>query len=270
MRNKLLVTSILLGIALVTGTLMFDKENDSNIASADDFPRNVPTRTPYPTSVPGVSAFALQKFARSNVLTTSAHGIEMSVANFRAEDDVLKVDVCFQKPSNENWLILDASIQSGNIRITIDGGQALEETSTLDDGTKQIYTFANRAAGIPGQIRIVSAQDGLPHYRCDTIKFHFDSGLNLSHFNLVIRTLILSANEGDECTSRREMVQSILDSKGLGIRIDCVKQEYGSFRSIAEKPASMSQEEAEKLVTEAFKESFMITGPWIFVGTVEQ
>lgn len=225
---------------------------------------------PYPIAVkPGVSVLAIQKFARSEILTTSANGLEMSAANFRVEDNVLKVDVCYQKPNNENWLVFDTAIQVGETKVSVNGASGLEETSSMEDGRRQIYTFANRADELPGQIQYVE-YDGLPDYRCDTLDFRIGSSLDLSHFELVIKTLMLDRHDGEECTKYRDTVQGILDAKGLGIRMDCVMQEYGSFQTIAEKPDSMSQEEAEQLVSDAFREAFMINGPWVFTVTIEQ
>jgi len=272
MKSKTLVPAILFGVALLFGTLLFisGKENGTSVVSADSFPRNIPTLTPYPTAVlPGVSVMAIQKFADSGIQTTSANGIEISAANFRVEDKILKVDVCFQKPSNENWLIFDAAIQIGEAKITLDGGSGIEETTTLDNGQRKIFTFANRTAGISGQEQTV-IHDGMPDYRCDTLDFQVDSSLKLSQFDLVINSIMLDRNEGGECTTYRDRVQSILDAQGLGIRIDCVMQDYGSFQTIAEKPASMSQEEAERLVRNARREAFMLHGPWIFQGTISQ
>ena len=248
--NKKLVTLItLLGFALVACVL-------NGLQSV-------------PTPTPGVSATAMQKFAHTEILTVSTNGLEMSAANFRMEENVLKVDVCYQKPNNENWLVFNTAIQVGETKVSADGASGLEETSSMEDGRRQIYTFANRADGLSGQIQYVK-HDGLPDYRCDTLDFRVDSSLDLSYFELVIKTLMLDRHDGEECTRYRDMVQSILDAKGLGIRMDCVMQEYGSFQTISEKPDSMSQEEAEQLVSDAVREAFMINGPWVFTVTLEQ
>lgn len=272
MKSKLIVLTTVLGVVFLASMaiLYLNEENNVSSASAENFPINIPTDTPYPTAIaPGVSVLAIQRFTTSEILTAFANGIEISATNFRIEDKTLKVDICFQKPNNDNWLVFDASIQVGETQIPLDGGRGIEETNTLNNGQRYIFTFADQTNGIPGQEQTVM-HDGLPDYRCDALDFQLDTSLNLSKFNLVIKSLLLDRNEGEECTTYRDKVQSILDAKKLGIRLDCVMQEYGSFQSIAEKPASMSQEEAEQFVREAFREAFTLTGPWIFAAEIKQ
>lgn len=120
MKTKLIITVAFLGIALLAGVVIInlDENNNTAVVSAEGFPRNISTRTPYPTAIlPGVSIRAMQKFADSGILTAATNGIEMSTANYRVEKEMLKVDVCYQKPNNEEWLIYDASIQILEFRV---------------------------------------------------------------------------------------------------------------------------------------------------------
>jgi hypothetical protein len=86
---------------------------------------------------------------------------------------------------------------------------------------------------------------------------------------LTIQSLQTSAPEGHGCETYFENVQSILDVENTGIQLDCVKQEGGEVTSIAEKPASMSDEEAQRLWNEAIHKVTTIDGPWVFEGKIE-
>lgn len=271
MNAKKIVMGILLGIIILAGIAMpmYSRSNDIHIVGAENLPRNLPTITPFPTGVPGVSLQAMQKFTHSETSTTRAHNIEMSVANYRVENNLLLVDLCFELPSNDDWIIYDAFIQSGDVKLILGGSKGIEVSQVLNNGQRRITTFANGATGTPIQEKLVP-YDGLPGYRCDTLRFRLVTDLKISHFNLVVKTINFGWTEGKECTTYRDAVQSILDTQNTGVRLDCVKREGGSSFSIAEKPSTMTQEEAEKLISDATSKLTTIEGPWVFSGTIEQ
>ncbi|GAB4505610.1 MAG: hypothetical protein Fur0043_26070 [Anaerolineales bacterium] len=111
--------------------------------------------------------------------------------------------------------------------------------------------------------------DTLPEYRCETVRFRLEKEVDLSNFTLEILTIHMSLPEGTGCETFFDNVQSILDAEGTGIRLDCVKQDYGEFMSIAEKPETMSEEEAQRLINNARYKLTTIDGPWIFTGSIE-
>jgi hypothetical protein len=227
-----------------------------------------PAADPSPT--PGVATLALQKYAHSEIQTVSTNGIEMSAANFRLENNEIKVDICFQQPNNYDW-VSDASIQIRNETIRPYGGSTFERTETLEDGQKRITTYL----GNPPQLEwSTMPSDGQPDYRCDTLAFRLGSNPPPKHFTLQVAAIITTPNEGEGCAEYREMVQSLLNARSAEIKVDCSQNdfEFGARTRfiIVDKPASMSQEQAEQFVSNVFLESFTIKGPWIFEGTISQ
>lgn len=268
--RKLVVTGFVVTILILA---IFINANEGgkieSAASAKDLFRNLPTPTLYPTSLPGISVRALQKYALSEILTVSAGGIEMSAANFRLENNEFKVDLCFQSPNKYDW-IHDAFIQIGDEKITPYGGTTFERTETLGNGQKRITTYL----GDPPQLEwnIVSS-DGLPDYRCDTLAFRLDATPITARVTLQVIKIMTTPNEGEGCAEYRDMVQSILNDRSAGIKVDCSQNnfEFGARTRflIIEKPSTMSQDEAEQIISDILQEFFTINGPWIFVGTIE-
>ncbi len=239
-------------------------------ASARELYRTLPTPTPYPTSLPGFTSQVMEKYARSEVITQTVNGVEMSAANFRLENNALKVEVCFQTPNNNDWFS-NASIQIGNEEIPADEMTIFEIAETLGNGQKQIITNQ----GDPPQLdwRTVPS-NGQPDYRCDTLGFRLSSMPLPSDVTLIIKSIVSTPREGDGCAEHREVVQSLLDAKAARIRIDCAQNdfEFGARTRyvIVEKPSSISQDEAMQLISNILRELFTINGPWVFAGTIEQ
>lgn len=271
MKTKKLILLSLAGFSLfwVLFLYFYVSRRSATAVSADEIPQNLPTPTPYTISTPGLSAQVLQKFSQSDVVTQTAQGIEMSAANFRIENNELLVDVCYLLPSSADWIIRDATIQIEEKTIRYHASTAIEISQTLENGMQQVTFYPSESSNGITQGSEVLESDGLPDYRCDTVSFRLEGNSAPSDFTVVIRSIIAPPAEGEECTSYRDNVQSILDAEDSGIRLDCVKQEYGSITSIAEKPESMSDEEAQRLINEAKYKITTIDGPWIFTGSIK-
>lgn len=112
--------------------------------------------------------------------------------------------------------------------------------------------------------------DGQPDYLCETLAFFSPTSeinlreIDLTQVSLVIQSIGALPREGQECAFYLETVQSRLDAKGTGIKLDCVSQDRGAQVVIAQKPANMSQSEAETLVSKESVDAFIVQGPWIF------
>jgi hypothetical protein len=236
---------------------------------AGEIPKNLPTPTPYATSLPGLSTQILQKFSQSEVTTQTAQGVEMSATNFRLENNELLVDICYLLPSSADWIIRDAAVQIEGSMIRYHASTAIEISRTLESGMKRVTFYPSKSSDRVTQGSKDLESDSLPDYRCDTVSFRLEADLIPSDVTVVIRSIIAPPAEGEECISYRDNVQSILDAENSGIRLDCVKQEYGSITSIAEKSESMSDEEAQSLINEAKRKITTIDGPWIFTGSIE-
>ncbi|GER78398.1 MAG: hypothetical protein M5U11_03595 [Anaerolineales bacterium] len=269
--QKFMLTGFVITIlALVIFASAYDGGKAKSFALAKDLYGDLPTPTLYPTSLPGISARVLQKIASTEIQTVSANGIEMSAANFRLENNEVKVDICFQTPNNNDW-ISDASLQIGNEKVPAYGGTTFEKMETLEDGQKRITTYL----GNPPKLNwSMSPSDGQPDYRCDTLAFRLGDAAFPAQVVLQIRSIVSTPNEGEGCAEYRDMVQSILNARSDGIKVDCSQNdfEFGARTrfTIVEKPVSMSQEQAEQLVSKIFYESFTINGPWIFTQTLNR
>jgi hypothetical protein len=262
----------LIGIVLLVSLGLIKKQEYTPVASAQDRYKDLATVTPYAPSVLGVSENALQKYAHSEIITNSAHGIQISVTNFRIDGNAFKADVCFQYPNNGDWAIGEAIIQTQNVEIPFSEGRLMESSRTLSNGDKRLTTFpdTNSVKITMPDSKIVN--DGLPDHRCDALLFRLPPGLMPSRVKLTIKYITASPREGQGCYEYREATQSILKSKGMNIRIDCSQNDPGSSTRtrfiVVEKPNSMSQEEAEKHMRTAYRESYTIQGPWVFESDV--
>lgn len=222
------------------------------------------TPTPLPTAISGVSASAIQKYAQGGVITQQKFGFDISAANFRYEDEEIKVDVCFQLPNSADWRVWDATMQLGNTNLLLSTIAPRELTETLPDGKRRVTTYSH---GISWQD---IPHNGQPDYLCETLAFFSATGetnlaeVDLTHANLIIKSIGALPREGEECSFYLDRVQSRLDAKGVGIKLDCVTQDGGAKVVIAQKPANMSQSDAETLISRESMESFIIQGPWVF------
>ena len=264
MKMKLLAALILAGIVLFGGLFLAHSNRSTETVSAANLPDNLPTPTAYATALPGVSVQVMQKFAQGEILTQTAQGVEISAANFRIEKDNLKVDVCYQLPKGEDWLVGIAVAKIGDEEIVYDENPAIETLRTLENGRKQIMSSqTNPSSGVVEPVFAEMDSNDLPDYRCSTIVFHLEPNTMVSNVSIAIPDLTL-VQQGSEGCNYIQNVQSVLDAEKTGIRLDCVTQEYGVFTSIAEKPASMSDEEAQRLVSEVRHKIFTLEGPWVF------
>jgi hypothetical protein len=270
MKTRNLAIAVLISIGLLSGILVSKHfKQDVPAVSAANLPSNLPTPTPYATALPGISVQALQKYARSEILTASVNGLEISVANFRIEKNEVLVDACFQAPSGDGWTPGTATLRIGDVEIPLYGGKAIELTYDLPNGNKRIETFPHTLTGVTEQSSMEIEPDGLPNYSCYTYRFRTETELKPGPVVLTINSMHTSAPEGEGCGIYLQNMQSILDEDNTGIRLDCVKQKGGDVTSIAEKPDSMSDEEATRLVGEASRRVTTIDGPWIFDGKID-
>jgi hypothetical protein len=93
----------------------------------------------------------------------------------------------------------------------------------------------------------------------------------LSNATIAVHSLAAAPREGEECSAAfLGKVQQALDARNTGIKVQCYRNEFGSGGSsgvkVASKPASMSMEEAEAMLSsqEMFLDLYGIRGPWVF------
>jgi|GEM_PF-2322323 hypothetical protein len=242
----------------------YEKKHQS-VASAQDTYIKFPPPTAYSTSIPNFSALKLQKYVNSEVSTQLINGVEMSAGNFRVENNEFNADICFQVPDSNGWTHQNVVAHFGSSELVPYGGMTFERVETLPNGERYLETFLGNPPVLEKQNMPI---DGSPDYSCDTLKFRLEAIHDIpSNVTLTVYTIGGTPREGQECAAS-ETVQSILDAEGVGIKIGCVKNNSGTQTEILEKSASMSEEEANRHISDAFQKAFVIEGPWVFQGKV--
>lgn len=276
MKTPILYLSIwaLLWLLLLTtctsSPIEFNRKKDSVSTESTPIQANV-VNTPEgtlstPITEPGITVQAIQKYAQSTVQTQTNLDIEVSVANFRVEGNEVLVDACYQLPDDLDWTVDKATIVTTNsVTLPLSAGSGLEFTQTLDDSRKRITTFGETS--ITSEETDESAE--VPNHRCDTLYFGpIVKNADLSSFKLTIHSLIAIPREGQECQTFLNQVQPALDAKNTGVQIDCTQDEGGARIYVVQKPDSMSQEEAEAVVS-ANTMPNTVQGEWLFEGGVD-
>lgn len=234
--------------------------------SAKDNYEKFPTPTPYATSVPNFIEQKIQPHAKAEVSAQTVRGVEMAATNFRVENGKFMADICFQTPDNNAWMIQDLAAHAGSIKLIPNESWTFEKVYTLPNGERHLVTYVLNSPYFNDQI---IPTDGTPDYRCDTIIFLIPSDVNQPIDNVIVTVYKVGGtpNRYQEC-SANETYQSILDDKNLGIKIACRMDDFGERTDILEKPQGMSEEEALRLIAEAYRQAFVIEGPWVFQGKV--
>ncbi len=168
--------------------------------------------------------------------TPSKPEFNISVANFRRENDSSKVDVCIDLPDTQDWMISNANLHVNGSRLPLSGGELLEYTAALEDGS-------------PGR-------------RCDTL--FFDLPLDVQPRAIVLEVVSVAAmpREGEYCKFLLEKVQPTLQARDSGILLSCSEETGYSKAQVTAHPDNLSQAEAE--ATAFSSEYFTIDGSWSF------
>lgn len=216
----------------------------------------------------GVTVRVLQKFGGSEIATDTANGIEMSAANFRLEGDYLLIDVCHQNPNDRDWTLGESVIEINGANFPIFEAKVLEISQALENGQSRIHSFYTKESSESQKQEWEVVDTGSNNYRCDTI--YFLVGDIQPPFKAVLNVMYIISypSEGEGCEAYQEVVKNILEQKDLGIEVECRQVNGRSSFVVLEKPASMSQEEADKQVFFAKREAYSIQGPWNFTETV--
>ena len=217
----------------------------------------------------GASAVTATSTAEIGLLTQTVSGIEFTATNFRREGSRFKADVCFVLQDDSDTIIWKASLKYTQAEKEIElsdnyGFIGIELRSFPANGQQRVVTF-----GADGQktVNWEPAIAGQMGRRCDTLYFEVPAEADLSNVSLIIHSIAARPREGQECDFYLNKVQKALDARGAGIKIQCAEKPDGSGVSVVSKPASMSQEDAEAIVSS--DEFFTIKGPWTFASSVK-
>jgi len=234
MRNRCFV--LILVAALLSGCA----------APAPSVESPVPADTALPEPAPGADSQHALAPASSGALVIEAGGLLMSAANlrlseYRPDKDLLQIDVCVQKPDENNWFIDKPSI--------VFGGVALAQASA---------TGADPA---------LAPFDDHPT-SCHTLEFHVPVQADLKMLKLEVPAVRTSPTFEQICGVVIPEAQHWLDTYQPGVRLDCRLTDLGYEAWIAEKPASLSAADAQKVFDSAFQageyQRFAVRGPWVF------
>lgn len=162
------------------------------------------------------------------------NGISVNLIGTNYSDGYLQASVCFQLPSEEDWLL---------------GGSA--EDVTLLVGGKSIPIWGFKL------IEWKTSDKGSKTHRCDQLFFAISEDEVSQPFTITIKKLATSIPEHPDC----EKAQAKLRTTNSGIAILCKTSSNGGGYEIVEKPAAIENAQAYRLVQEAFSET--VNGPWV-------
>ncbi len=265
-----MVTFICMLSALVLGLSLRFWLPGGPVEAEAKFQAPTPSANPLSSAVPLPSNASTQLDnvpAENQVVTQTVNGVAVSATHFRLETNQLKVNVCFTIHDTADWSIWKASLAYAVDKQTIEtadfGGIPLELREFPVNGQQRIITF-----GLDGEKNISMAMAGAEPTgrRCDTLYFEVQPEADLSNLKLTIHALATYPRESEVCGWYLTKVQKMLDAQQAGIKIQCVAHPTGSRLQIVEKPASMSEAEAENLIYS--EEFFTVPGPWVFQASL--
>jgi hypothetical protein len=150
-------------------------------------------------------------------------------------------DVCFTLPDASDWTIWNAHFEYG--------GQKISEFSST------MLSKQEAAQGQSGQ-------------RCDELGFYVPPDADLSSASLTIDSLGAYPSQDEYCSLYMPKIQQALNDRGIAITLNCADVNGAMTMQIAQKPASMSQDEADQMVYS--DEFYTVNGPWTFSVTLPQ
>ena len=179
-------------------------------------------------------AYPTEQAQQSNTSQTVS-GFSVNLQRAWRDGKQVYADVCFTLPDASDWTIWNAHLEYG--------GQTISEFSSSMVGRQ------DAVGGQAGQ-------------RCDQLGFYVPPDADLTAASLTIASLGAYPSQDEYCSLYMPKIQQSLDERGTGIQLECVNTNGGMTMQIANKPASMSQEEAEQLVFS--DEYYTVKGPWTF------
>jgi hypothetical protein len=164
----------------------------------------------------------------------TVNGIIIEASNFRIEGEYLVADICYDLPSQSDWLLPDSM--------------------TVEIKGRSIKVFEW------GLIEWKYSADGLKTHRCDDANFPIAGIGEFTEVQIVIPRLETSWPDSLDC----DAAQNRLDAANTGIVITCYEDGNVSGPLLDTKPAAMSDEQAYAAINDAFIETF--SGPWTLRG----
>jgi hypothetical protein len=171
----------------------------------------------------------------------TASGIEVRMDRAWVEGKNVNANVCFTLPDKSDWGISSASLTYGGILVQ-------EYGTTL--------------------VSLQEPGDGVSGLRCDMLTFVVPPDADLSNVTIVIDAIAATPREDEYCSVYLPKIQQALQSRGIGISVDCMDVNGAMTMQILSIPADMSQEQAEQIVYS--DEFYSVKGPWNFSFNLAQ
>jgi len=165
----------------------------------------------------------------------TAGGVTVELRNIRRDAQYLWVNVCYQLPSDADWLPGNSpsdvvlSVQGREIQIS--GGKLIE------------YRISTT---------------GRKTHRCDDLRFPVSASQDLTEFTLILKRLVTSIPERPDCNKAQEK----LNAARTGIIIQCLEGESTFGYEVLKMPETMTDAQARTVVAEALSD--IVRGPWVF------
>ena len=201
-----------------------------------------------------------------------ASGLMVETGNLRFEAEeggglTLKLDVCFQMPTNSDWSIYAASLRYAGTEIEEYGGDPIEIVEVAGDGTATVHTFENNQKNVSQRPALENEQSR----RCDTVYFWGLPGeIREAGFTFTVDSIYASRDTGGPCTAELlARAQQVIDTLADGIVLACSDDLANGYAGLAIEriPDGMTREAAEAVFyNRAFYLAlFGVIGPWEFV-----
>ncbi len=186
------------------------------------------------------SAYPTQQAMQQNASQTVG-GFAINLERAWRDGKQVKADVCFALPDGSDWTIWNAHFDYA--------GQSIAEFSS------SMISRKDPSGSEPGQ-------------RCDELGFYVPPDADLSAASLTIDSIGAYPTQDEYCSVYLPKIQQAMADRGTGVSVACIEQNGSMVMQITNKPASMSQEDAEKIVYS--DEFYTVKGPWTFPVTFSQ
>ena len=153
----------------------------------------------------------------------------------------VNADVCFTLPDTSDWTIWAAHLDYA--------GQVNDQFSS-------------------SMLSKQDAANGQAGSRCDELGFYVAPDADLSSATLTVESLGAPPTIGEYCSLYMPKIQQTLNERGIAITLNCADVNGAATMQIVSKPASMSDEDAQKIVYS--DEFYTVKGPWTFQVSLGQ
>ena len=237
MKKYGLILGTLAMIVMLVGAILYASTTVFASTTKSSTDPQVSTNTnPSTTNVGRTAGLTLN--STSYITEQQVNGIEIEIIGKQVVDNFLLVDMCFQLPDDNDWLL---------------GNRPEDITLTVGD---KVIPHA-------GWSVVDSQMDGNGNkLNCDRVKFQLSGQEDLNSFVITVNHLITSIPEQPNC----DKAQAKLDKKNTGIKIKCSKSESSFSYEIAQKPNNMSDYDLRRSIEIALSET--IDGPWVFTDSL--